>query len=372
MLDLDNSGSITAAELRAVLDDCCYTTSDDVFKQVVDIFDQDGDGCISYNELLSTLKKVVNGEMPKSASEGGQADASTEASQDAAKHDEEQERLNRRRSSFQNDCYVMPPASLNQEGALPSRFDRKQATIPQLGHGHLVICKSIAARLSAISDALKRLDYDRKHFISCDEFKIAIETYCGRVNPVLWDDIMHFLDPSITGLVEYAKVLADIKHQAEYDSFDDSDDEMGSPTAVDLSLRQGFKKGVGSPTAAHDGTSHHSFQKGSMVKNKGSAMGMGSHGSNDATAAMRFLCEKIYEKFPTIRNAFMTMDTDRGGTIGKRELKNILNSCCYSVPSDTFEELYRLVIYIDVYEVWTEAPCFQRTDGASEKNILKK
>jgi hypothetical protein len=38
----------------------------------------------------------------------------------------------------------------------------------------------------------------------------------------------------------------------------------------------------------------------------------------------------------------MSLDQDRGGTIGKRELKNILDDCCYTVPDETFEECYKI------------------------------
>ena len=340
MLDWDKSGTITPSELRAVLDDCCYTVTDDVFKQMVNIFDADGDGSISYNELLETLKKVVNGDVPAT-------DISVETKQKMAGMVQASEyedpgvgqRLDRRRSSFQRDSYEPPPAVLGAGGLIPQRFQTKVTEIPNLGHGHLHICKAINQRASVIIDALRRLDYDKKYFIASEELKACIETYCGRLNPVLWDDILHFFDPSMTGLVDYFKFIDEIRDQATADTFADSSDDEAKPVK---SMKQGFKDGKKAGLMKGETSTHFSMQDGGFVSNKGSAMGTGSHGSNDVAASMKFLCEKIYEKFPTIRNAFMSLDTDRGGTIGKRELKNILDDCCYSVPDDTFEAIYKV------------------------------
>ncbi len=315
MLDWDKSGTIGPDELRAVLDDCCYTVSDDVFQQVVECFDEDGDGQISYHELLDKLKRVVSGE---------DVDVTSRSQRSAVADD----RMQKRRNSFRQNSYEEPPRLQTSGDSLPSRFDSKINNIPNLGHGHLHICKAIESKYAVIHDALKRLDYDRKFFISVQELKAAVETYCGRVNPVLWDDILCFFDPSVTGLVDYEKFLNDVRSQVNVDVFEDAN----------FSLRQGF--GMGS--AGGDIVHHHSMQTGSMVKSKGSAMGMGAHGSNDVAASLKFLCEKIYEKFPSIRNAFMSLDQDRGGTIGKRELKNILDDCCYTVPDEVFEQCYRI------------------------------
>eukprot|EP00520_Triparma_pacifica_P017208 CAMPEP_0118661536 /NCGR_PEP_ID=MMETSP0785-20121206/16332_1 /TAXON_ID=91992 /ORGANISM="Bolidomonas pacifica, Strain CCMP 1866" /LENGTH=1313 /DNA_ID=CAMNT_0006554983 /DNA_START=25 /DNA_END=3962 /DNA_ORIENTATION=- len=349
MLDWDKSGTITASELRAVLDDCCYTTTDEVFNQVIAIFDQDGDGNISYNELLGTLKKVVNGEVeavnPADVGKKEQFSQMVEAAELSPEMDGGiSDRLNRRRSSFQRDSYGPPPDLIGGPSQLPARFQTKITNIPNLGHGHLHICKAINQRISVISDALKRLDYDRKFFISSEELKASIETYCGRLNPVLWDDILHFFDPSMTGLVDYLKFLDEVRAQATADMFEDDDDEKNAKGVEGVgSMKQGFKAGkkAGMMNSSAYNT-HHGMQDGGFVTNKGSAMGTGSHGSNSVAASMKFLCEKIYEKFPTIRNAFMSLDVDRGGTIGKKELKNILDDCCYTVPDDTFEAIYAL------------------------------
>ncbi|GMI19813.1 hypothetical protein TrCOL_g2266 [Triparma columacea] len=346
MLDWDKSGTITATELRAVLDDCCYTTTDDVFNQVIAIFDQDGDGSISYNELLGTLKKVVNGEIdtakPTSVSQREQLSTMVDSAQFEADANVS-DRLQNRRKSFQRDSYGPPPDAVGMMGQLPQRFNTKLTNIPNLGHGHLHICKSIHQRISVISDALKRLDYDKKYFISSDELKASIETYCGRLNPVLWDDILHFFDPSMTGLVDYHKFLDDIRAQATADMFEEEDDDENGNAGAVSNIKAGFKAGkkAGMMNSSKY-TSHHGMQDGGFVTNKGSAMGTGSHGSSSVAASMKFLCEKIYEKFPTIRNAFMSLDTDRGGTIGKKELKNILDDCCYAIPDDTFEAIYNL------------------------------
>ncbi|GMH85122.1 hypothetical protein TL16_g10130 [Triparma laevis f. inornata] len=308
MLDWDKSGTISATELRAVLDDCCYTTSDEVFQQVIDIFDSDGDGAISYNELLDTLKKVVNGETPA-----------------------QQQEIQLPQGHLQR----APDAVDDSLTNMPYRFQKKMTNIPNLGQGHLQICKAIHNHIAVISDALKRLDYDKKYFISAAEVKAAIETYCGRLNPVLWDDLLHFFDPSMTGLIDYAKFLNDIRAQVDVDVFaDDEDDKKAQAT----SLKSGFKEGRKAAKASgKSGHGNVSMQSGQV---RASAMGTGAHGSNDVEASMKFLCEKIYEKFPSIRNAFMSLDKDRGGTIGKRELKQILDDCCYTVPDETFEACY--------------------------------
>ncbi|GMI05839.1 hypothetical protein TrRE_jg7355 [Triparma retinervis] len=347
MLDWDKSGTITSSELRAVLDDCCYTTTDDVFNQVIAIFDQDGDGSISYNELLGTLKKVVNGEIdaakPASVNQKEQFRAMVNNAGANFEEGNFDNRLQNRRKSFQRDSYGPPPDAIGVVGQLPSRFNTNLTNIPNLGHGHLHICKSIHQRISVIGDALRRLDYDKKYFISSEELKASVETYCGRLNPVLWDDILHFFDPSMTGLVDYLKFLDEIRAQATADVFeyDDNGSAPSGSAAAASSMKQGFKAGREAGMMNSSKYSSH-MQNGVYVTNKGSAMGTGSHGSSDVAASMKFLCEKIYEKFPSIRNAFMSLDTDRGGTIGKRELKNILDDCCYTVPDDTFEAIYKL------------------------------
>ena len=199
---------------------------------------------------------------------------------------------------------------------------KKITNIPNLGQGHLDICKAIYNHIAVINDALKRLDYDKKYFISAAEVKAAIETYCGRLNPVLWDDLLCFFDPHMTGIIDYTKFLNDVRAQVDVDVW--AEDEEDAPQST--SLKSGFKEGRKAAKASGKSvTNNVSMQSGGYVSNKGHAMGTGAHGSSDVEASMKFLCEKIYEKFPSIRNAFMSLDKDRGGTIGKRELKQVRN-----------------------------------------------
>jgi len=324
MLDWDKSGTISPEEFRAVLDDCCYTVSDDVFSQLVEIFDQDGDGEISYNELLEQMKKVVSGDMSdvdkiKKRRQELEAGINPDIKN---RREGTEKRYPGMRSEF---------GETNDDGLNTtimgkySRFDDKLDDIPNLGHGHLHICKAIEAKYAVIKDSLERMDYNKQGFLASRELLASVETYCGRCNPILWDDIMLFFDSSRTGLVDYKSFLNDVRDQVLNKYSEDNNSNV--------SLRKAFNKAGGGVV------SHHNMQDG---KRKGGGIGMGSHGSNSVEASMRFLCEKVYEKFPTIRSAFMSMDKDRGGTIGKRELKKILDDCCYIVPDDVFEACYKL------------------------------
>ena len=327
MLDWNKSGTISPTELRAVIDDCCYTVSDEVFNEMVDAFDEDGDGEISYNELLDTLKRVINGDEIHHKNAVKKTGPKWQVS-------ERKQSVRTRRPSLDGSMYGQPGLHTDQEhphSPTKGRFAQTPREVPNLGLGHLHICKSIDNKYAVINDAMKRLDYDKKFFISVQELKAAVETYCGRLNPVLWDDLICFFDPAVTGVVDYEKFLGQVRDQANYDQYASGNSAYG-----------GLRGGFGVTAADSKVVSHISMQNGAAVENKGSALGMGAHGSSDVNASMKFLCEKIYEKFSNIRTAFMKLDQDRGGTIGRRELKNILDDCCYTVPEDTFEECYKL------------------------------
>jgi Ca2+-binding EF-hand superfamily protein len=293
---------------------------------MVNAFDEDGDGEISYNELLDQLKRVINGEeihkKPSGAGSHSKKWQVTDKTRGevpiAAKHQSIDAQ------------FAGQYASLGG-GAATGRFSAAPGEIPSLGHGHLHICKSIDAKYAVVNDALKRLDYDKRYFISVHELKAAVETYCGRLNPVLWSDLVRFFDPSDSGVVDYESFLAQVRDQANYDQYATNSPAYG-----------GLRSGFGLTGGGAKVVSHVAMQNGGTVANRGTAIGMGAHGSNDVHASMKFLCEKIYEKFSNIRTAFMSLDQDRGGTIGKRELKNILDDCCYIVPDETFEECYKL------------------------------
>jgi len=327
MLDWDKSGTISPDEFRAVLDDCCYTVSDDVFMQLIDIFDSDGDGEISYNELLEQMQKVIAGDM-SDLERAKQRRKEREMGADPSIR-------KRREMTSKNfpgiaDSWSDGNGDSVSGGGKYSRFDDKLDHVPNLGHGHMHICKTIEAKYAVIKDALERMDYNKRGFVACKELQASVETFCGKVNPILWDDIVLFFDSSRTGLVEYRKFIEEVRQLVKGKYGDDSN---ASPST----LRDGFNS-----NGANSVVSHVNMQNSNHINKVGSALGMGSHGTSDVNASMRFLCEKIYEKFPTIRSAFMTMDKDRGGTIGKAELKNILDDCCYHVPDTTFEACYKL------------------------------
>ena len=222
--------------------------------------------------------------------------------------------------------YIETDDSGDSGGNRYSRFNEKVDKVPNLGHGHLHVLKAIEAKYSVIKKALERMDYDKRGFVTTKELLASVELFCGRVNPILWDDIILYCDPSRTGLTDYRRFLDEIRQQVK-GSF--NDDNSSS-----ISLRSGFNSG-----RTNDNIVSHVNMQTSNIKKGHSALG--SHGSSDVDASMRFLCEKIYEKFSSIRSAFRSLDVDKGGTIGKKELKNILDDCCYQVPEDVFLRCYK-------------------------------
>ena len=236
MLDWDKSGTISPEEFRAVLDDCCYTVSDDVFSQLVEIFDQDGDGEISYNELLEQMKKVVSGDMSdvdkiKKRRQELEAGINPDIKN---RREGTEKRYPGMRSEF---------GETNDDGLNTtimgkySRFDDKLDDIPNLGHGHLHICKAIEAKYAVIKDSLERMDYNKQGFLASRELLASVETYCGRCNPILWDDIMLFFDSSRTGLVDYKSFLNDVRDQVLNKYSEDNNSNV--------SLRKAFNKAGG-------------------------------------------------------------------------------------------------------------------------------
>ena len=54
-VDRDRSGFISARELREMLDDLPVLVDDAVLQQVLQVFDENGDGQVAYNEFVSTF-----------------------------------------------------------------------------------------------------------------------------------------------------------------------------------------------------------------------------------------------------------------------------------------------------------------------------
>ena len=58
-MDTDRSGSLSANELKAVLDSYCYKIPDEMFADLLGLFDADGDGEISFHEFMTCVKRSV-------------------------------------------------------------------------------------------------------------------------------------------------------------------------------------------------------------------------------------------------------------------------------------------------------------------------
>ena len=60
--DTDSSGSLSHAELTAVLKRICPDLTPDALKVAIEIFDDNGDGQITIDEFLSAVERYVDGE----------------------------------------------------------------------------------------------------------------------------------------------------------------------------------------------------------------------------------------------------------------------------------------------------------------------
>ena len=57
-MDKDRSGTLSASELKQVLDSYAYRVPDEVFANMLGLFDADGDGEISYHEFMTQVKRA--------------------------------------------------------------------------------------------------------------------------------------------------------------------------------------------------------------------------------------------------------------------------------------------------------------------------
>lgn len=76
-MDKDRSGSLTRIELKSILDTFCMTVGDKEFDELMNYFDSDHDGLISYEEFLA----VVRNEIQPQIEAGRKGDLQSDASQ---------------------------------------------------------------------------------------------------------------------------------------------------------------------------------------------------------------------------------------------------------------------------------------------------
>lgn len=62
--DADSSGSLSRAELAAVLGRCCDELTEAERDAAISVFDHDGDGNVTIDEFLSAVGRFVDGETP--------------------------------------------------------------------------------------------------------------------------------------------------------------------------------------------------------------------------------------------------------------------------------------------------------------------
>lgn len=76
-MDKDRSGSLTRIELKSILDTFCMAVGDTEFDELMNYFDSDHDGLISYEEFLA----VVRNEIQPQIEAGRRGDAMSDASE---------------------------------------------------------------------------------------------------------------------------------------------------------------------------------------------------------------------------------------------------------------------------------------------------
>ncbi|GMI19808.1 hypothetical protein TrCOL_g2265 [Triparma columacea] len=298
-MDKDRSGSLTRIELKNILDTFCMEVSHDDFEKLMDYFDADHDGLVSYEEFLS----IVRNEIQPQIKAGGQQDddPASGGSMKPQKPSEFDPKSRRRpKRQFQTEY----SASYVRPGYLPLK------SLDELKIYHDFL-KKISSDFHNVHEAFMAIDVHREGYITRDELKDVLDNFAFKMSKPQFEALVNVFDTDHDGKISYDEFLQQVKYCDDLSAQEEEDARVQEMLEFDKS-----------PAAQRR------LQK---MKNR-----------TRKVTSYEFLMEKINEKASSIHQAFKMMDKDRSGSLSAGELKALLDSYCYKVPDEIFANMLSL------------------------------
>jgi Ca2+-binding EF-hand superfamily protein len=256
---------------------------EEMFANLLSLFDADGDGEISFHEFMTCVKRSVG--------PNGTINVQEEPKPETG-------------------IFGNSGAGYMERAKGNAAAKKKQQKVTKLLQD---ILEKIAEKHRTINKAFRFIDKDNSGSIDHDELRYLLESSGRKIDDETFEGVLAIFDADCSGDIEYREFL---KHTKDIMQGGETDEAMG----VQLSNKEALKRGRGGP-AKQDGDGGEEEQ------------------TRVVGAALRYLCEKIHEKWADIRKSFMMLDWDKSGTISPTELRAVLDDCCYTVSDDVFDQM---------------------------------
>ena len=308
-MDKDGSGSLSASELRGLLESYAWKVPDAVFADLLGMFDADSSGEISFAEFSHTVKRLM--EPSGYTHENGYGDERRGSNIGGGGY-----------RSTNTDDLEDPDGQIRLAAAKKAAVLREK--VARSSKAFKNICAKIYSSHGSIREAFTSIDKDKSGFLDPDELKQLFEKSGTFVSDAIFAEILETFDEDNDGCVNFHEFVAKLKDIME-------PSETGG-VGAHLASKEKVKK---------YGRVHGGAVDKSLNVRKGHSVG----------AALRFVCEKIHEKWDSMRTSFRMLDRDGSGTISPEEFKACLdNALNYEVSPEVFDQL------VDIFD----------TDGDNE------
>ena len=212
-MDADRSGSLTRIELKSILDTFCMTVGDKEFDELMNYFDSDHDGLISYEEFLNTVRNEIQPQIEA----GRRGDKYTDSETDSrtpmrpSEFDRRSGRRPRRPqySTEYSASYVKP-------GMLPVK------SLDELKIYHDFL-KKIATEFQGVQEAFMAIDIHREGYITKDELKSVLDNFAFKMSKHQFDALMNVMDTDRDGKISYDEFMRQVKY---CDDLEQEDEDM--------------------------------------------------------------------------------------------------------------------------------------------------
>ena len=295
-MDKDKSGNITRVELKNILDTFCLPMEHEEFEQLMNHFDSDHDGYISYEEFLSIVANEIQPQIL--AGNAGLQQNGDVQPQKPSNFDENNKRRPKRQFQTEySSSYVRP-------GYIPLK------SLDELKIYHDFI-KKISTEFKSLEEAFMAIDIHREGYITKDELKEVLDNFAFKMSNSQFEALVNVFDTDHDGKISFREFLQQVKHCNDEEAAEEEDARIREMLEFDKS-----------PAAQRR------LQK---IKSKTKKL-----------TSYEFLMEKIWENSDTIHEAFKKMDTDRSGSLSAAELKSMLDSYAFKVPDEVFANMLGL------------------------------